>query len=40
MIQLIGGEPQLNPSFQRLLRATKDLGFDFVEDFRKQAYDA
>src|ERR1700733_12573237 len=26
-IQLIGGEPQLNRSFRRLLRATKDLGF-------------
>jgi MoaA/NifB/PqqE/SkfB family radical SAM enzyme len=32
-IQLIGGEPQLNRSFGHILRATKDLGFEFVEVF-------
>ncbi|HEX2191563.1 MAG TPA: radical SAM protein [Acidimicrobiales bacterium] len=32
-IQLIGGEPQLNPSFKRLLRQTVSVGFDFVEVF-------
>jgi MoaA/NifB/PqqE/SkfB family radical SAM enzyme len=30
-IQLIGGEPQLNPSFKRLLRYSIDSGFEFVE---------
>lgn len=32
-IQLIGGEPQLNRSFQRLLHQTVSIGFDFVEVF-------
>ena len=32
-IQLIGGEPQLNPSFKRLLRRSVDIGFEFVEVF-------
>jgi radical SAM protein with 4Fe4S-binding SPASM domain len=32
-IQLIGGEPQLNPSFKRLLRRSVDGGFEFVEVF-------
>lgn len=32
-IQFIGGEPQLNPAFGRLLRRSIDVGFDFVEVF-------
>ncbi|MGW0024963.1 radical SAM protein [Rhodococcus sp. NPDC003383] len=32
-IQFIGGEPQLNPAFGRLLRRSVDVGFDFVEVF-------
>lgn len=32
-IQLIGGEPQLHPEFLDLLRATKRIGFEFVEVF-------
>lgn len=32
-IQLIGGEPQMNPSFPRLLRRAVELGFDIVEVF-------
>ncbi|WP_329528503.1 radical SAM protein [Streptomyces sp. NBC_01462] len=32
-IQLIGGEPQLHPAFNRLMRRSVDIGFDFVEVF-------
>lgn len=32
-VQLIGGEPQLNPEFGRLLRRSVELGFEFVEVF-------
>lgn len=32
-IQLIGGEPQLHPDFDELLRRGVDTGFDFVEVF-------
>jgi MoaA/NifB/PqqE/SkfB family radical SAM enzyme len=32
-IQLIGGEPQLNPAFARLLRRCVRTGFEFVEVF-------
>jgi sulfatase maturation enzyme AslB (radical SAM superfamily) len=32
-VQLIGGEPQLNPSFDRLLRRSVEIGFEFVEVF-------
>ncbi|MEU9740239.1 radical SAM protein [Micromonospora chersina] len=32
-LQLIGGEPQLNPNFKRLLRRSVDLGFEFIEVF-------
>jgi pyruvate-formate lyase-activating enzyme len=32
-IQLIGGEPQLHKDFGELLRATKRIGYDFVEVF-------
>jgi MoaA/NifB/PqqE/SkfB family radical SAM enzyme len=32
-MQFIGGEPQLNPDFQRLLVASKSIGFEFVEVF-------
>jgi MoaA/NifB/PqqE/SkfB family radical SAM enzyme len=32
-IQLIGGEPQLNRSFKRLLRRSVDSGFQFIEVF-------
>lgn len=32
-IQLIGGEPQLNPAFARLLRMCIATGFEFVEVF-------
>ncbi len=32
-IQLIGGEPQLNRNFLRLLSYTKSIGFEFVEVF-------
>jgi radical SAM protein with 4Fe4S-binding SPASM domain len=32
-IQLIGGEPQLNPAFDQLLRTSVDIGFEFVEVF-------
>src|SRR5919201_1837389 len=32
-IQLIGGEPQLNPEFGRLLRYAVNVGFEFVEVF-------
>ena len=32
-MQFIGGEPQLNPDFQRLLVASKEIGFEFVEVF-------
>jgi MoaA/NifB/PqqE/SkfB family radical SAM enzyme len=32
-IQFIGGEPQLNPEFKRLLRYSADKGFEFVEVF-------
>ncbi|WP_345035256.1 radical SAM protein [Streptomyces sannanensis] len=32
-VQLIGGEPQLNPDFRRLLRCSVECGFDFVEVF-------
>jgi MoaA/NifB/PqqE/SkfB family radical SAM enzyme len=32
-IQLIGGEPQLHPDFPELLRATKRIGYEFVEVF-------
>ena len=32
-VQLIGGEPQLSPSFKRLLRRAVDIGFEFVEVF-------
>ena len=32
-IQFIGGEPQLNPQFKRLLRFSTEVGFDFIEVF-------
>jgi radical SAM protein with 4Fe4S-binding SPASM domain len=32
-IQLIGGEPQLNPAFKSLLRTSVEIGFEFVEVF-------
>jgi MoaA/NifB/PqqE/SkfB family radical SAM enzyme len=32
-VQLIGGEPQLNPAFGRLLRRSVDIGFEFIEVF-------
>ncbi|HEU4347928.1 MAG TPA: radical SAM protein [Actinoplanes sp.] len=32
-MQFIGGEPQLNPDFHRLLVASKEIGFEFVEVF-------
>ncbi|WP_406426742.1 radical SAM/SPASM domain-containing protein [Streptomyces sp. NBC_00147] len=32
-VQLIGGGPQLNPEFRRLLRRSVELGFEFVEVF-------
>jgi MoaA/NifB/PqqE/SkfB family radical SAM enzyme len=32
-MQFIGGEPQLSPHFQRLLEASKEMGFEFVEVF-------
>ncbi|MFD9338310.1 radical SAM protein, partial [Streptomyces sp. NPDC060028] len=32
-MQFIGGEPTLNPDFQRLLEASKEIGFEFVEVF-------
>jgi len=32
-IQLIGGEPQLNADFERILHLTKEIGFEFVEVF-------
>jgi MoaA/NifB/PqqE/SkfB family radical SAM enzyme len=32
-MQFIGGEPQLNPDFFRLLAASKAIGFEFVEVF-------
>ena len=32
-MQFIGGEPQLNPDFRRLLVASKAIGFEFVEVF-------
>lgn len=32
-IQLIGGEPQLNRDFKRLLRFSAEVGFEFVEVF-------
>jgi len=32
-MQFIGGEPLLNPDFQRLLEASKSIGFEFVEVF-------
>ncbi|HZM82135.1 MAG TPA: radical SAM protein, partial [Candidatus Limnocylindrales bacterium] len=32
-IRLIGGEPQLHPDFLELLRATKRIGYEFVEVF-------
>ena len=32
-MQFIGGEPQLNPDFHRLLVASKAIGFEFVEVF-------
>ena len=32
-IQFIGGEPQLNPQFKRLLRFSTDVGFEFIEVF-------
>ena len=32
-LQLIGGEPQLNPDFHCLLVTAKEIGFDFIEVF-------
>jgi len=32
-MQFIGGEPQLNRDFHRLLAASKEIGFEFVEVF-------
>jgi MoaA/NifB/PqqE/SkfB family radical SAM enzyme len=32
-VQLIGGEPQLNPEFKTILRRAVELGFEFVEVF-------
>ena len=32
-LQFIGGEPLLNPDFQRLLESSKRIGFQFVEVF-------
>jgi MoaA/NifB/PqqE/SkfB family radical SAM enzyme len=32
-IQFIGGEPQLNPQFKRILRFSTELGFEFIEVF-------
>ncbi len=32
-MQFIGGEPTLHHDFQRLLEASKEIGFDFVEVF-------
>ncbi|MFF0293720.1 radical SAM/SPASM domain-containing protein [Kitasatospora sp. NPDC004614] len=32
-MQFIGGEPMLNPDFQRLLEASKEIGFEFIEVF-------
>src|SRR4051812_39077272 len=32
-LQFIGGEPQLNPHFQKLLIVAKTIGFEFIEVF-------
>jgi MoaA/NifB/PqqE/SkfB family radical SAM enzyme len=32
-LQFIGGEPQLNPHFQKLLVVAKTIGFEFIEVF-------